>query len=132
MLIRAASAWDGKPALCGALTAIKTVSSQAWTLQSSGSCYESAQPLPLQLLTSLIVDVRAPISRWQLRSSHLRYRAWQYARELGVDRRSDAEPRRNGKVTQATNRAGWADASRQSTPASQSGLMNIDALIAIT
>ena len=67
----------------------QTVSSQAWTLNLSGSRYFIEQP---------------PLTSYdELDRRMARYRAWYACGTRRLDRRSDAEPCRNGKRLRAGN-----------------------------
>lgn len=109
----------------------QTVSSQAWTLNLSGSRYFIEQPPGSPVMTNWIAGCVRAISRWRLRSHPISGR--DIARgtpvELGVWI-DGAMPSRAETVkgyVQAMHQSWLQDvASRQSTPSSQSGLMNIE------
>ncbi len=83
----------------------QTVSSQAWTLNLSGSRYFIEQP-PLTSYDELDRRMRAGDiigGDWNPSQFWARYRAWYACGTRRLDRRSDAEPCRNGKRLRAGN-----------------------------
>ncbi len=107
----------------------ETVSSRAWTLNLSGSRYFIEQP-PLTSYDELDRRMRAGDITSQLNPSQFRarYRAW-YA--CGTRRLIDGAMASRAETVkgyvQAMHQSWLQDvASRQSTPASQSGLTNIE------
>ena len=108
----------------------QTVSSQAWTLNLSGSRYFIEQP-PLTSYDELDRRMRAGDITVAIEippNFRARYRAWYACGTRRLDRRSDASRAETVKgYVQAMHQSWLQDvASRQSTPASQSGLMNIE------